>query len=518
MTRIPPALLRSLPLGPLRTVRRFKADPVGVQRRLLSDLVLRAANTEFGRLHHFDLLREEATVVAGYQSRVPLQDYDSLRPFLDRVRGGEANVLWPGTFRNFAVSSGTASTGKIIPVSSEMLGLNSSFGIGVALNCSARTGDAAMWLGKMLSLPGRVEPYASLPGAFVGEVSGLQSMHSPTFVSRFYQAVPHEILFVDNWDRKLDAVAEHTVDLDIRTLAMAPTWAVVLFEKLIARYNATHGAQARTVTDVWPNLRVFFSGGVALSSYRDLLEDQIGGPIQFIESYGASEGFFSFQDDPGASDMLLHLDNGVFYEFVPLDQLGTDQPARLTIGEVRTGVRYALHVSSCSGLWSYCVGDVVRFTSLQPHRIVVAGRTSEMIDRYGEAVFGEEARRALEVACKVSGALFVDYHIAPRVLQAGGIPGHQWLIEFDREPADLGSFSRLIDEYMQKVNRHYQIRREARAFDSPEIRTVPRGTFLRWLEETRDRVSAQTKVPRMSEERHVADGVLRSAATMGVSY
>ncbi len=468
-------------------------------------------------MHDFESLQNEKKVVSSYRSRIPLQDYDSLRPFLDRVRTGEANVTWPGTFGSFAVSSGTASSGKVIPISREMLQRNSSFGIGVALNYTVRTGDASIWFGRMLSLPGRVEPYASLAGAFVGEVSGLQSMHAPAIVSRFYQAVPHEILFMDNWDKKLDAVAEQTLDVDIRSLAMAPTWAVVLFEKLIARHNAEYGSTARTVLDVWPNLRVFFSGGVALSSYRDLLERQIGGPIEFIESYGASEGFFSFQDEPGANDMLLHLDNGVFYEFVPLDQLGTDQPERLTIADVKTGVRYALHVSSCSGLWSYSVGDVVRFTSLQPHRIVVAGRTSEMIDRYGEAVFGEEARRALEAACRASGALFIDYHIAPRVLRAGGIPGHQWLIEFDREPEDLASFSRVIDDYMQKVNRHYQIRREARAFDSPEIRTVPRGTFLRWLEETRDRVSAQTKVPRMSEERDVADGVLRFAAAREVS-
>jgi hypothetical protein len=266
------------------------------------------------------------------------------------------------------------------------------------------------------------------------------------------------------------------------------------------------------VRDVWPNLRVFFSGGVALSSYRDLLDQKIGDPIRFVESYGASEGYFAIQDRPEDTDLLLHLDNGVFYEFVPMDQLGSARPERLWIRDVEVGTRYAMFVSTYSGLWSYAVGDVVRFTSTSPHKIVVAGRTSEMIDKYGEAVFGEEARGALSVACEATGSRIVDYHIAPTVVGSGVIPAHEWLIEFEQEPPNMQSFARTIDEYLQDVNRHYHIRREAGAFGGPQVTSLGRGVFGRWLEASRDRVSAQSKVPRMSEEREIADGVLTFAA------
>ena len=502
----------TMPLRPIRRVRNFARDPLGTQERLLRRLLTRASDTEFGRRHDFRGLLGRSDLAVAYQARVPLQDYGSLHPYLERVRKGAADVTWPGTFTDFAVSSGTASAGKVLPVSRETLQGNNRFGIEAALNYSARTGNLKMWLGRMLSLPGRIEEDQPGSGRFVGEVSGLQSKYAPAIIARLYQAVPNEILFMDSWDRKLDAVVERTLDADIRVLVMVPTWALVLFEKLIARHRAVHGSQAETVLDVWPNLSVFFSGGVALSSYRDLLDQLIGGRVDFIESYGASEGFFSFQDDPAREDMLLHMDNNVFYEFVPLDQVGTDEPRRLTVDRVEPDVRYAMYVSTCSGLWSYAVGDVVRFTTLNPHRIVVAGRTSEMIDRYGEAVFGEEAREALETACNAFGAQFADYHVAPLHADTGRLPGHQWLIEFDEAPTDLDAFAATIDEYLQRVNRHYQIRREARAFTGPTVVPVPRGTFVKWLEATRERVSAQSKVPRMSEERDIADRVLRFAA------
>ncbi len=505
-------IVDSLPVGPLAGVRNSKADAIGVQERLLRQLLSRASDTQLGRELGFHELRREDDVVRAYQRRVRLHDYEDLKPYLDRVRNGEADVTWPGTFTDFAVSSGTASSGKILPVSRETLEGNNRFGVGTAVNYSARSGNVSMWFGKMLSLPGRIEEDGEGSGRFIGEVSGLQSKYSPSFISRIYQVVPNDVLFMDNWDRKLDAVVERTLDEDVRVLVMVPSWALVLFEKLIDGHRSAYGSDASTVQDVWPNLSVFFSGGVALSSYREILEQMIGGAIDFIESYGASEGFFAFQDDPARRDMLLHLDNNVFYEFVPLDQVGTDDPERLTIANVEADVRYALYATTCSGLWSYAVGDVIRFTDLNPHRIVVAGRTSEMIDRYGEAVFGEEARTALEKACEVFGVPFTDYHIAPLEADRGQLPGHQWLIEFEEAPTDIEDFARHIDEYLQSVNRHYQIRREAKAFAGPTITPVPRGTFVRWLEQSRKRVSAQSKVPRMSEEREIADRVLRFAA------
>lgn len=516
MTNLAGNVVGRLPAGPVHTFRRAAEEPLHIQRSLLRSLVRRAARTVSGRRFDFGRLSGTDDLVTSYRRAVPLQSYDDIRGLVDRIRWGEPDVMWPGRVTDFAISSGTASAGKIIPLSRETLRKNRRFSLAAALNYFAHTGDTAMWLGKMLSLPGRIEEDRRFPGTLVGEVSGFQSKHAPALVSRLYQAVPHEILFMDNWDGKLDAVVERTMDQDIRVLVMVPSWGLVLFDKLIRHYNAVRGKNVSSVLEVWPNLRVFFSGGVALSSYRDLLQQQIGSGISFVESYGASEGYFAIQDRPDDSDMLLHLDNGVFYEFVPIDQVGSERPDRLWIGEVEPDVRYAMYVSTCSGLWSYAVGDVVRFTSVSPYRIVVAGRTTEMIDKYGEAVFGDEARSALEAACSATGvAGVVEYHIAPSEVGRGALPAHQWLIEFDEVPADLQSFAEAIDTFLQEVNRHYQIRREAGAFRGPQIVPVPRGTFTRWLNGTRERVSAQSKVPRMSEERLIAEGVLTFAAEEG---
>lgn len=505
-------LVRSLPLPPLRSVDRFTSDPVGVQEALLRRLLTRAAGTEWGRRYRFAEIARADDLVRAYQSAVPLHSYEEVRADVERVRRQEPDVLWPGVFRHFAVSSGTASAGKIIPVSHEMLVANRAFSVGVGLHYLAETGNLRYVLGKHLTLPGRIDEDARYPGTLVGEVSGLQAEYAPAFFRLLFQAVPNEMAFLPNWERKLDAIVRHTMEMDVRMLVMAPTWGLVLFRQLIEAYNEKHGTHVETVGEIWPNLQLFISGGVALSSYRELLEQQIGlEGMHFLETYGASEGFFSFQsslDDPA---MLLHLENGVFFEFVRMDELSDPKARRYTVADVEPGVRYALYVSTCSGLWSYGVGDVVRFTETFPHKLLVAGRTSEMIDKYGEAVFGEEARAALQHACERTGALVRDYHVAPLTAEVRRLPSHQWLIEFEIEPADLAAFAEAIDAHLLEVNRHYQIRREARAFGLPEIVPLPEGTFYAWLKDVKGQVSGQTKVPRMSEERRVADGVLAVA-------
>ncbi|MFQ5569674.1 MAG: GH3 auxin-responsive promoter family protein [Rhodothermales bacterium] len=505
-------MLHKMPVGPLRTVRRFSKDPVLTQTRLLRRLLMQAATTEWGRRFGFADLAREPDVVTAYQARVPLHTYDDLRPEIERVRRGTEGVMWPGRFKHFAVSSGTASAGKIIPVSHAMLVKNRRFSVGVGLHYLAQTGNPGFLFGKHLALPGRIEEDPQFPGTLVGEVSGLQAEYAPVIFKYLLQAIPNEVAFLPHWEQKLDAIITQTIDLDIRMLVMAPTWALVLFKLLIARYNEKHGRAITTVGEVWPNLKVFISGGVALSSYRAVLEEQIGLPyFHFVETYGASEGFFSFQSTLDDPSMLLHLDNGVFFEFVRMDELTQEHPRRYTLADVETGVRYAPFLSTCSGLWAYCLGDVVRFTQTFPHKILVAGRTSEMIDKYGEAIFGEEARMALQRACLQTGAHVRDFHIAPRPATVECLPSHQWLIEFEQVPDSLEAFAGVIDGYLQEVNRHYQIRREARAFGLPEIVSLPHGTFYAWLKHTRSSISGQTKVPRMSEERQIAEGVLALA-------
>ena len=495
--------------GSLRSVRRFLNHPAETQRNLLKSLLSRASRTEWGRRYRFDEIARERDVVSAFQRCVPLHGYDEIRSDVERLRRGASGVIWPGTFKHFAVSSGTASAGKIIPVSREMLLKNRSFSMAAGLNYLGRTGNLEFVRGKHLTLPGRIEEDPRYPGTLIGEVSGLQAEFAPFVFRNFYQAVPNDVLFLPNWERKLRTIAERTVDMDIRSVAMAPTWGLVFFRELLKTFNQRHGTSAAAVKDVWPNLQTFFSGGVALSSYIDLLRQTIGDPpADFIETYGASEGFFSFMTELDDPSMLLHLDNGVFFEFVRMDELGSDNARRYTVEDVETDVRYAIYVTTCSGLWAYGVGDVVRFTGTSPHKILVAGRTSEMLDKYGEAVFGEEARAALHAACERTGATVRDFHIAPRPAELHRLPAHQWLIEFENAPFRLDEFAAALDEHLLEVNRHYQIRREARAFDAPEVVPLPEGAFYAWLKSTKGRISGQTKVPRMSEERHVAEGVM----------
>jgi hypothetical protein len=509
LRRVTARSVSSLPLRALRGVRSFLIDPIGAQTSLLRGLLQRAADTEWGRRFDFGEIARERDVVEAYQQRVPIHVYDHIRDDVERLRGGGRDIIWPGRFRHFAVSSGTASAGKIIPVSAEMLAKNRDFSMAVGLTYLRESGNLDFITGKHLTLPGRIEEDPRYPGTKIGEVSGLQAEHAPLLFSRFLQAVPNEVAFLPNWEQKLRAIAQRAVEIDIRSVVMAPTWALVFFRELIRSRNAGRSAPVKTVGEVWPRLQVFISGGVALSSYRSLLEEIIGLPdLRFIETYGASEGFFSFQQQATDPSMLLHLDNGIFFEFVRMDEIRTANPRRYTICDVETNVRYGLFVSTCSGLWAYGVGDVVRFTSTSPHNIVVAGRTSEMLDKYGEAVFVEEARSALHAACERTGLQVRDFHVAPRPVDLNRLPSHQWLVEFEQRPSSTDLFAEIIDEHLIGINRHYQIRREAGAFDRPEIVVLPPGSFYAWLKATRDRVSGQSKVPRLSEERTIADAVI----------
>lgn len=502
-------LLNGLPFGPVRVIDRFLADPVGTQVRLLKHLLSTAKGTEWGKRLGFAEILKAPDVVSAYQERVPLSTYEDLRPDATRIRNGATDVSWPGLIRNFAVSSGTASTGKLIPVSDEMLAFNNRFSMGVGFNYVRQTGNLKLLGGRSLTLPGRIEQDPRAHGTWVGEVSGLQAAHAPGYFSRFFQAVPNEISFLPNWEQKLETVVERTLDMDIRALVMVPSWGVVFMQMAIERARRKRGGGVQTLADVWPNLQLFISGGVALSSYRALLEELIGHPgFHFVETYGASEGFIAFQNDLADPALLLHLNNGVFYEFVRLDEYGKPDARRYTIAEVEPNIRYTFYVTTCSGLWAYNLGDVVRFSATDPFKLVVAGRTTEMLDKYGEMVFADEATEALGRACTGSGAQVRNFHLTHRTVTRERIPAHQWLIEFERPPENFEAFAREIDTYLQRVNRHYQIRREMGAFDLPEIVAVPAGVFYDWLRQSKKQISGQTKVPRMNEERDLADGVL----------
>lgn len=491
-------------------------DPGERQERLLRALLTRAARTEWGRRFDFARIARADDVVAAYQARVPLHAYDDIGADVRRMRAGEGDILWPGSVRHFAVSGGTTSTGRIIPVSQGMLRRIWRFGVSAGLGYLARARNYRYLGGKHLFMPGRIEEDPAFPGTLIGEVSGLQYEYTPTFFKVLLRAVPDRLLFLSHWEEKLRSIVDHTVDMDIRSVTMAPTWAYPLFQMLIARHHEKYNSGAACVGDVWPNLQLFIAGGVALSSYRAIIERMIGLPgMDFLETYGASEGFFAHQDDLSDPAMRLRLDSGVFYEFVPMSELGASAPTRETVATAEPGVRYAMVVTTSSGLWAYQIGDVVRFTQTAPPRLVVAGRTAEVIDRYGEAVFGEEAAAAIQHASRATGAQVLHFHVAPGMATVERLPSLQWLIEFTTPPQSVEEFATVLDRHLCAGNRHYQIRREAHAFCGPDLVHLPRGAFYAWLNAGARRVGVQTKVPRMSGDRSIAEALLSIAGAVG---
>ncbi|MCY4232626.1 MAG: GH3 auxin-responsive promoter family protein [Bacteroidetes bacterium] len=487
----------------------FRHSPIKLQTNVLRRLLRRASNTEWGRKFGFSDLARHNDIVSAYQSRVPIHTYGDIRSQVDRMRRGEEDILCSGQVKYYAISSGTASEGKVIPLSPQTLRMGRKYAFGLSLNYLFKTGDLKPFLGKHLTLPGRVEEDQRFPGTLIGEVSGIQSLFAPYIFNKMYCAIPNSIVFTPNWDQKLQVVADLTHHQDIRLIAMAPTWAPVFFRILIQRYNEIHGTDVHTVGQIWPNLSIFISGGVALSSYQSIIEDLIALPnITFMETYGASEGMLSYQSDFDDTSMKLLLNYNIFYEFVRMEDMNKKNPQRLTIAEVETDVRYALILTTPSGLWSYSLGDVVRFTSTSPHKILVAGRTVEVMDQYGEAVFEEDARLAINQACTITNSMVREYHVSAIPPTGKITPAHEWLVEFYQAPEDCEAFLQSLDSCLCEINRHYQIRREAKAFRPPEIVAIPLGTFGEWLKASRGEIKIQTKVPRMSEGRDFSDGIL----------
>jgi hypothetical protein len=493
-------------------LRRFLKQPVRAQEELLRRILIRASDTEWGRRHTFAGIATSTELVKTYQETVALQSYEDMRPYVDRMRAGEPDVLWPGRVRYFAASSGTTSTGRIVPVSREMLASNRRFALEVIANYVKTNRRSGLFFGRHLSLPGWIEDDRPELGTRIGQISAILA-ESGSWLTVPWRALDNRIGFIENWEDKMAAIADHTMDQDVRLIAIAPSWGQVLFRLVAERYRSKTGVPKK-ISEIWPNLSTIVTGGVALSGYRDILQHYLGeSRVDMVETYGASEGFISYQDDLTDPAMLIHLDNGVFFEFVPTDELGASEPSRLTIDEVTTGVPYAPHVTSNSGFYSYCLGDVIRFTSINPHKIVVVGRTVDMLDKYGEAVFGSEARLALDAACARTSASVLHYHVTHTAVSSGETPAHHWLIEFEMPPADLDQFARILDDELKRAGHHYEDRREGMAFDRPTVTSLQPGTFFDAMQEGGKRLSVQTKVPAMSEERTFAEQVLGYAET-----
>jgi hypothetical protein len=487
----------------LRQLESLWRDPLAVQERTLRAMTRRARDTAWGREHGFAGIRG----IADYQRRAPVMSYLDLRPFVERAIGGERDVLWPGRPAQYSKTSGTTAGEKYIPVTREAFQGHRRGGLDTLLVAVRRVGDIARLDGSMLFLGGstRTEPIG--PHAEVGDLSGLAVRWLPAWIRGRYTPGA-AIAAVPDWERRIAATAELARRQDVRLISGMPSWMLVLFEKI----RTLAGDRRLTLGALWPRLAVFVHGGVRIDPYRSVLEAAIGRAIHYLEVYPASEGFVALQigaTDPG---LTLMLDYGIFYEFVAAEELGSPRPRRLTIADVRVGGSYAILLTSPAGLWSYVLGDTVRFVSLDPPQLVITGRTRHFVNAFGENVIVDEVERAAAEACRRTGAELAEFTVAPVYPSAPGEPArHEWAVEFRTRPSSLAGFGWALDEALRALNTDYRTKRAGDfGMVAPRVTPVPPGSFHRWLR-SRGQLGDQHKVPRASNHRDVLEAVLAVA-------
>ncbi len=477
----------------INQIEHFKKFPVDIQNETLNRLLKKASLTEWGRKYDYSSISS----VKEYQSRVPVQTYEELIPFVERIGNGESDLLWPGRIKWFAKSSGTTlAKSKFIPMTRESLegchyrASKDTLAIYAFNNPSTR-----IFSGKALTLGGshRIDQFSNK--ALCGDLSAILLENAPSWVE-LVRTPRKKIALVEDFEKKLELITKTTARQNVTSFAGVPSWNLTLVKHILAYTGQSN------LLEVWPNLEVFFHGGICFTPYRELYEKLIpGDQMHYMETYNASEGFFGIQDDPSNTDMLLMLDYGIFYEFIPADKAGEKYLPAYAVGEVETGVNYAIVISTNGGLWRYMIGDTIVFTSLHPYRFHITGRTKQFINAFGEEVIVDNADKALDAACKSTDAIISEYTAGPVFMDATTRGSHEWIIEFEKNPADLNRFTDILDSTLQSVNSDYEAKRfKDINLVKPIIRSVPKGTFHNWLK-SKNKLGGQNKVPRLSNTR-----------------
>jgi hypothetical protein len=470
------------------------------QERTLRAWVGRARDTVWGRQHGFADIRG----IADYQRRVPVTSYPDLRLLVERAIGGELDVLWPGRPAQYCKTSGTTAGDKHIPVTPEAFRGHRRGGLDTLLVALRRVGRAERLDGPMLFLGGSTQTEPLGCHAEVGDLSGLAALRIPGWLRPRYTP-GLEVAAIPGWERRIAAIARLVRHQDIRLISGMPSWMLVLAERI----RALGGDPAASLGRIWPRLAVFVHGGVRMDPYRSVFEAEIGRAIHYVEVYPASEGFVGIQLGSADPGLTLMLDYGVFYEFVPPDELGSPEPRRLTVADVRVGEPYAILLTTPAGLWSYVLGDTVRFVSLNPPQLVISGRTRHFVNAFGENVIVEEVERAAAEACARTGAELTEFTVAPVYpRRPGEAARHEWAVEFRTRPSSLAGFAWALDEALRALNADYRTKRAGDVgMVAPRVTPVAPGTFHRWLK-TRGQLGDQHKVPRASNQREVLEAVL----------
>ena len=471
-----------------------------LQQRVLAYLINKGKNTEYGRKHLFATMKD----YTDFAANIPVNTYEELKDDIDRMRHGEADVLWPGTVKWYAKSSGTTNDkSKFIPVSHEGLqNIHYQGGKDVVALYLANNPKSRLFDGRSLILGGSHSPNYNVSGSLVGDLSAIL-IENINPLANLVRVPCKQTALLSDFEVKRDRIARETMNKNVTNISGVPSWMLSVLVRVLELSGKQH------INDVWPNLEVFFHGGIAFTPYRQQYQQLITSPgMHYMETYNASEGFFGIQNDPTDHSMLLMLDYGVFYEFMPMDEFGTDNPTVVPLSGVEVGRNYAMLISTSCGLWRYLIGDTVQFTSVRPYKFVITGRTKYFINAFGEELIMGNAEKGLAYACEQTGAQVSEYTAAPVYMDARAKCRHQWLIEFSRQPDDLERFAHLLDQRLQQLNSDYEAKRfHDITLQHLEVIEARQGLFNDWLK-AKGKLGGQHKVPRLSNSRKNIDELL----------
>lgn len=481
-------------------IRRFDTEAEEIQRQVLAHLLCKAKNTEWGRQYGYADCKD----YKDFAAQVPVNTYEELKGHIDRMRRGERDVLWPGRVKWYAKSSGTTNDkSKFIPVSADSLKDTHYAGGRDAVSLYLHNvPESRLFDGRALILGGSHAPNYNLPHSLVGDLSAILIENINPMVN-CVRIPPKKVALLSDFEEKRDRIAEIAIKKNVTNLSGVPSWMMAVINRVLELSGKDY------LDEVWPNLEVFFHGGVAFTPYREQYRRLIRSPkMHYMETYNASEGFFGLQDNPDDTAMLLMLDYGVFYEFIPLEEVGKDNPTVIPLWEVEAGKNYAIVISTSCGLWRYQIGDTVKFTSVKPYKFIISGRTKSFINAFGEELIVDNAEKGLAKACAETGAVVSEYTAAPVFMNENGQCRHQWIVEFDKAPADLEQFADILDRALQAINSDYEAKRYKNlTLQRLEIVQARPGLFNDWLK-SKGKLGGQHKVPRLANNRDIIEQIL----------
>ena len=485
----------------MHQIELFIKYPYDVQDEWFQSLISSAQHTEWGKDHGYSSIYTQDQ----YKERVPIQNYDTLKPYIERMLAGEQNVLWPSEIKWFAKSSGTTNDrSKFIPVSEESLE-ECHFKGGkdlLTMYCDNRP-DTKIFTGKCLVLGGSHQINQLNADSCYGDLSAVLIKNLP-FWAEFYRTPEMSIALMDNFEEKVEKMAQATIGVNVTNISGVPTWNLVLAKRVLEITGKDN------LLEVWPNLEFYFHGAVNFKPYREQFKKLIPrDDMYYMETYNASEGFFGIQDQPNSEEMLLMLDYGIYYEFLPMEDIHEESPKTLGLDQVELNKNYALIISTNAGLWRYMIGDTIKFTCLSPHRIQITGRTKHFINAFGEELIIDNAEKGLSRACSETGAIIRDYTACPIYFKGNDAGGHEWIIEFEKKPDDIERFTDVLDETLRSVNSDYDAKRyKDMALLRPTIHVAADGIFYNWMK-NRGKLGGQHKVPRLANDRAYVDEILK---------